>query len=305
MAANKRIQALVRNYGLQRDAVSTRVASQVVSIWRKVDPYDGRSVQDFTEQASLFMTAGQQQTVFQATSMQKSAMQLMGITGLEDFVPNVPDEVRLWSSSEEYPYAKPVTRRVGSSVSERIPVEELFNRPAREYRYLKSIGKDDKQSLDSSVNRVKMIVDTNLALAQRDAESQIIREIPRSSKSKSKMLGWRRVIHPERSKSGVCGLCIAAADRIYDVEDLSPIHDHCRCTILPVTTASDPGLSLNEDDFKTLYGPDGKTAAKYLLSLSFKQEHHGELGPILVGTKGEGIIHFSTENVAADLKSAA
>lgn len=305
MASTKRFQSLVQNYGRQRDSVSNRVTSQIVSIWQRVDPYNGSSVQDFTDQAALFMTAGQQQTVFQATSMQKTALQLMDISGLEDFVPDVPDEVRLWAPDQNYEYAKPVTRRVGSSVSERIPVEELFNRPAREYRYLKSIGKTDEESLDRSVNRVKMIVDTNLALAQRDAESQVIREIPRAGKSKSKTIGWRRVIHPERSKSGVCGLCIAAASRVYSIEDLSPIHDHCRCTILPVTSSSDPGLNLNKEDFKVLYGPDGKTAANYLLSLSFKQDYHGELGPILVGTKGEGVIQFSTQNNAADLKSAA
>lgn len=305
MASTKRFQSLVQNYGRQRDAVSNRVTSQIVSLWQKVDPYNGSAVQDFTDQASLFMTAGQQQTVFQATSMQKTALQLMDIRGLEDFVPDVPDEVRLWAPDQNYEYAKPVTRRVGSSVSERIPVEELFNRPAREFRYLKSIGKSDKESLDRSVNRVKMIVDTNLSLAQRDAESQIIQEIPRASKSKSKTIGWRRIIHPERSKSGVCGLCIAAATRVYGIEEMLPIHDHCRCTVLPVTESSDPGLDLNEEDFDVLYGPNGKTAANYLLTLSFKEEHHGELGPILVGTKGEGIIQFSTQNNAADLKSAA
>ena len=31
---------------------------------------------------------------------------------------------------------------------------------------------------------------------------------------------YRRVIHPELSKGGTCGLCIAASDRIYFVDDL-------------------------------------------------------------------------------------
>jgi hypothetical protein len=39
--------------------------------------------------------------------------------------------------------------------------------------------------------------------------------------------GYRRVIHPELSKSGTCGLCVAAADRIYYVDDLMPIHTNC------------------------------------------------------------------------------
>lgn len=297
---------LVDNYSRQRESITERVVSQVDSIWSRVDPYRGAEVKEFVEQASMFTVAAQQQVVYLATATQRQALNLMGITDMDEFVPNVPDEVRLFSEAEDYEFARPVTRRTDRGASDRLPADEVFNRPARQYRALRKEGKSHKESLDASRNRAKIIVGTNLALAQREAETQVIQATSTRSKSKNKPIGYRRIIHPERSKSGiVCGLCIAAADRLYTVEDLQPLHDWCNCTILPVTSSSDPGLSLNEDDLKSLYGPDGKTAAEYLLTLKYKVEQHGELGPILVPESGVGgIIHFN-QNSPADLAAAA
>lgn len=303
MATSQQFLRLVQGYSSQRESVSRRVASQITSAWDQTNPYVGSEMKSFVEQSAFFMTAAQQQIVFQTTSLQKAAFDLLDISGLDDFVPDVPDEVRLYSP-DGYEYASPVKRRTSAGVTNRLPVDEVFNRPAREYRYLRSIGKPEKESLDTSKKRVRIIVETNLALAQREAESQLMQEIPRRGKSKSRVLGWRRVIHPEASKSGVCGLCIAAANRVYSTDDLKDLHDYCKCTVLPITQANDPGLSLNKSDFKTLYGPDGKTANSYLRQLSFQVEDHGELGRILVPSQGQGVIHFNQKDATSELEAA-
>jgi hypothetical protein len=35
----------------------------------------------------------------------------------------------------------------------------------------------------------------------------------RRSETKTKIIGYRRVIHPEMSRGGMCGMCTEAADR--------------------------------------------------------------------------------------------
>ncbi|WNM66304.1 hypothetical protein SEA_CULVER_32 [Gordonia phage Culver] len=297
---------LVQSYSQQREAITDRTVNQVSSIWDRVDPYNGAEMREFVDQASMFTVAAQQQVVFLATATQRQALNLMGVTDMDEFVPNVPDEVRLFSETEDYEFARGVLRRTDSGASNRLPIDEVFNRPARQYRFMRKEGKSRNESLDAARNRVKIIVGTNLALAQREAETQVISASTKRSKSRNKPIGYRRIIHPERSKSGfVCGLCIAAADRVYTTDDLQPLHDWCNCTILPVTAENDPGLDLNEQDLKSLYGPDGKTAAEYLLTLKYKVEKHGELGPILVPESGAGgVIHFN-QNSPADLAEAA
>lgn len=90
--------------------------------------------------------------------------------------------------------------------------------------------------------------------------------------------GWRRVVHPELSATGVCGLCIAAAERIYGPTKPREIHAHCKCEALPVTEANDPGAYLNDQDLYRHAG--GNTAAK-LKRTRYQVDEHGELGLVL------------------------
>ena len=73
-----------------------------------------------------------------------------------------------------------------------------------------------------------------------------------------RVVGARRIIHPELSRGGACGLCVAAADRVYKTRDLKPVHPNCRCGVLPIikTTATgkvvDIGDELNRGDYERL-----------------------------------------------------
>jgi hypothetical protein len=64
---------------------------------------------------------------------------------------------------------------------------------------------------------------------------------PRGPRRPHDIRGYRRVIHPELSKGGTCGLCVAASDRIYHVSELRAVHGRCECTTLPIVGEQDPG----------------------------------------------------------------
>lgn len=101
------------------------------------------------------------------------------------------------------------------------------------------------------------------------------------------ILGYRRLTHPERSETGVCGLCLAAADRIYTLAELLPIHGRCKCTVAPITSDYDPGES-NLVDLERLYRAAGATVDKRqstkgrdLKNVRYQVDEHGELGLVL------------------------
>lgn len=250
--------------------------TRVEELWRKVDPYDGRAVQEFSEAAAQIVLAAQAQAVSLTAATQLAYLSEVGVD--LEFVPEVPDEVRMFGERESK-YAKPKNVKVGGKTVLRLPVEEIFNRPAREYRAKVAGGMPEDKALEHSVNRAKIFMGTNVSLAEREATRQMFEEANRKSQQ---VTGWRRVIHPEASTTGVCGLCLAASDRIYGVEDLKPIHDHCNCEVLPITVDNDPGDELNIQDLRKLYDVAGGTAAKHLGKVHYKVDEHGELGPVLV-----------------------
>jgi len=92
---------------------------------------------------------------------------------------------------------------------------------------------------------------------------------------------YRRVLHPELSKTGSCGLCVVAADRWYSTRDLLPIHANCHCGIAPAGADYDPGYQLNQKDLQRLYKAAGGTRADLLKQVKVMGVNHGELGPIL------------------------
>ena len=77
--------------------------------------------------------------------------------------------------------------------------------------------------------------------------------------------GYRRVIHPEKSEGGTCGLCMVAATRLYYRHDLKPIHDGCNCKVVAVTEDNDPGADMNKIDFDAIYAASGDTTDGWTL----------------------------------------
>jgi hypothetical protein len=164
---------------------------------------------------------------------------------------------------------------------------EVYQRPLEEFRYWKSTGLGDRESMVKMQERVSTIADTDITLSRREEDRRVFNNTP-------DVTGYRRIIHPELSEDGTsCGLCVVASQRLYHSDKLMPIHNECNCSVLPVTADQDPGKELNADDLERLYeaaalaadknaepGAQSNTA-KDLLSTKVSFTEHGELGPII------------------------
>lgn len=155
-----------------------------------------------------------------------------------------------------------------------VAMAAVLQRPSETVRYLESTGVAPVEAQARGGERLAVMAQMNVQLAQRLASRQVLVDL-------DKVTGWRRIIHPELSSTGVCGLCIAAADRIYKRGDLLPIHARCRCTVMPIVGALDPGKHINVVDLDQVYAAAGSNRAAQLKAVKFTVHEHGELGPIL------------------------
>lgn len=151
---------------------------------------------------------------------------------------------------------------------------EVYGRSADVYRYQRSLGKTEDQAQEMAVQRAEVMAETDVQLAQQ-SQSQKFMMV-------KKVSGYRRVIHPELSTGGTCGLCIAAATRFYSRGDLMPLHARCKCTVAPIINSIDPGNSINKADLKDLYAQAGNSTARdKLKAVRYTVHSDGEIGPVL------------------------
>lgn len=92
---------------------------------------------------------------------------------------------------------------------------------------------------------------------------------------------YRRVIHPELSKTGTCGLCAVASTRVYSTRALMPLHSNCKCGVAPITTTNDVGKDITDADLERYYELAGSTSAADLKTIRLQVQTNGELGPVL------------------------
>lgn len=141
--------------------------------------------------------------------------------------------------------------------------------PKQGDEYYETVGK----WIDAALSRMQAIADTDMQAASTSSTIERYRG--------SKVLQYRRVLHPELSKSGSCGLCVVAADRWYSTDSLMPLHNNCKCGVAPAGSDYDPGLDLNASDLSKLYRAAGGNKASDLSNIRVRTITHGELGPIL------------------------
>lgn len=153
--------------------------------------------------------------------------------------------------------------------------QQVYERLGEQFRYSRSVNDgDEAKALQATLTRASVMVDTDVALAARAQAQKTMQSTPLA-------IGYRRVIHPELSKSGTCGMCIVASDRVYKKADLLPIHARCRCEIAPITKDSDPGSSLNNIALGDLYDDAQGSQRESLKRTRYTVEHHDQLGPQL------------------------
>lgn len=156
-----------------------------------------------------------------------------------------------------------------------VTATEVYRRPVEEFIWRRRNGGTMAESKEAFEGRLRAIAEADMMAAERDENYIVMGHA-------SKVTDYRRVIHPELSRSGTCGLCVVASQRTYHKGDLLPLHGGDNCDVLPVTKDADPGLLLNDDDLKTIYAAAGSTAAAELLNTRITINEHGELGPVLV-----------------------
>lgn len=275
-----------------RDRASAHAKQAIGKLWATVNPYSDRDVSAFAGQAARVMIAAQSAAARAAAVGQ--SQQLLAVGVKVPAIQTVPVDVRAKGAAlvggKLILHRPTVTVQYAGEGSAKVTAADMttaavFQRPAQTYRYVQSQGGTDANQ--QSVQRIDGLVEDNLMLAQRLAQHQVIAaaagsvDLDRRAVT-TKIIGYRRVIHPELSRGGTCGMCIAASDRLYNVAQLLPIHAHCKCTIAVVTEDYDPADDLNAVDLNQLYRDSGGTSGAHLKRTRYQVDEHGELGPVLV-----------------------
>lgn len=156
--------------------------------------------------------------------------------------------------------------------------EQVYARVAEHVRYLESTGLSRWEAVERAQTRVDAMVRTDLALARRGQSRAVYAGTPR-------VTGYRRIIRPELSTTGTCGLCAAASGRVYSRDTLLPIHYRCKCTTMPILGENDPGREIDDETLAQIYDAAGSTGAADLKQVRFTVVQHTELGPTLVDPK--------------------
>ncbi|SKS09580.1 Uncharacterised protein [Mycobacteroides abscessus subsp. massiliense] len=276
-----------------RERASDFAKSALRRLWASVNPYSDKSVRDFAAQAANVMQSAQTASAQGAAAAMSHQLTAMGIPTKA----RVSNPLNVRASGVKVHNGALILVRGPSSVeysngsSAEVSVrdmttEEIFTRPAVGFRWIESEGGSREDAVRESGLRIDTLVDDNLMLAQRLAQSEMIAQaVDLDNLGKPKIIGTRRIIHPEMSEGGTCGLCIAAADQIYHVTELLPIHNRCKCTYGIVTEDFDPADELNAADLSQLYNDAGGTSAAHLKRTRYQVDDHGELGPVLVPAK--------------------
>ena len=156
----------------------------------------------------------------------------------------------------------------------------VYRRPAERYRHLVAVGEAPADAEAKALRRLERMTNMDLAIAARDA--QLAQYGVRHDDGGRRTIGqYRRIVHPELARTGTCGLCIVASDRIYSTDELMPLHPGCNCTTAPVEGEVDPGNSLNNLALEQLYADAGSTRAEELRQTRYQINDHGEYGPVI------------------------
>lgn len=261
MASFERLQSATERHAAARESILVQLIKLLLGLWSGFDRWDDVDV--------VAGMAARSATLVDSATAQARRTNRSFITSVLRDMNALPEELPGFDNI--YPRAN-------------ITQSEVYRRPVDEFIWRRRNGGTLAESREAFEQRMRDIVEADIAAADRD-EARILYD------ASPRVLGYRRVIHPELSKSGTCGLCIVASSRIYHTDELMPLHGGtCNCDTLPITEGDDPGFRLNDDDLKKIYAAAGSTAAEDLQNTRITINEHGELGPVLV-KQGD---HFRT-----------
>ncbi|GAA1401964.1 hypothetical protein GCM10009613_61140 [Pseudonocardia kongjuensis] len=245
---------LAASYAAARAALAASTVAAARPRWAALDVYDSAAVDEFARLVAQLSQAAQLRSAGLTEAYLRGTLSLMGA-----------------APADRTP-ARPTGRR-------RTDPLKVYGRPAETVRYERSTGVALLDARASGGRRLDTMLDTDVALAARDAAHSVLSRTER-------IIGWRRVLRPEMSRRGPCGLCIVASDRLYHRGDLLDLHDGCYCLPMPVTRSHDPGQQLNAEDLQAVYdAADGRTDRQALQRVRIATREHDELGPRLVDAR--------------------
>lgn len=232
-------------------AVRDRAKAAARDAWTQFDSwYDAAAVATYARELAAISGAGQE------TVTDLFAEFMAHVTAA------VRDEPRIQVPNVK---AKPVRNGVDPVI--------VHSRPAFTFKETFALTGDDELAFQRAVDRGIRLLEDDLMLAARQAQQDAMAEL--------KIDQYRRVLRPELSDSGPCGLCVVASDQIYSREHLMPIHGRCKCETMPIIGDEDPGHEINREDLDRIYAAAGSTAAADLKRTRVQVSQHGELGAVL------------------------
>lgn len=253
--STEKLAAISDRHAAQQNSILTALVKALVLLWGDWTPArDQDAVTGIAARSSNLVLSATGQTRLLQRSFMTAVLREMRVPA-----PSLPKLVNTYPRANVSPL-------------------EVYQRPASTLIWNLSQGASFPDAADAAKQRLEELAQLDVQAADR-AESAIIRDhTPR-------IVGTRRIIHPELSQDGrgTCALCVAASTRFYKATDLRPLHAGCHCSELPITSDEDPGLKLNDADLQTLYAAaGGSTFADSLREVRVKYVEHGELGPLLV-----------------------
>jgi hypothetical protein len=272
------VAVLVAQEAQSYDTIHDNLITAVLALWASFSAYwAGDSVVDIAQRISRLVIAGQRNVGRLTEAHLRQQFRRMGLELPRGTIVDLPPDLRLGADAPE-----------------------VYQRPVRQVRYLDSVGTLLDDAVEQATDRLVKQIESDLQLARAEASKQLY-----FVTNPKQITGWRRIIHPELGN--VCGLCIAASDRIYQRIQRMDLHPGCKCTTLPITTEDDPGRKLNAEDLSRIYAAaGGTTESRALAQVRVEVKRNGELGDILVPEgvkmKGPGQVKRQLSDRAAELR---
>lgn len=241
MPPDPKVAAAVKGYGAATETVRARVLAFVERSWGGLGSWRDADIDRFVAQVLPVVRGGQRQAaaLTDAYLAQVAAAVFGGRARLSGVPDRVIDEIRGHAKSRD------VYRRPGAAVwtglAEGLEVDEAVKR---------------------GLTRALALASTDLQLAKTHATRHVL-------SADDRVTGYRRALRSGKS----CSLCKVASDRIYKRDALLPVHNYCRCSVVPVYGDVDPGAGLND----TASEPEDGLADDGVAT-----REHGEVGPLLV-----------------------
>ena len=256
MSAEAEVAVWVAAYAAQADALKESTAAVAEAAWLAFEEwYNPVLLAAMAKEMSELSTAAQDTMAGLATEFMG---QVVAATAGTIVIP------------------QPRTLRV--PIRNGVDLRLVHYRSAEAYKRAIATGSTHEEALVKAGIRARGIAFTDLSLQARGAQQAVL--------ARAGITTFRRVIRPELSKTGTCGMCIVAADRIYSTGELMPIHPpSCNCIVMPIIGDNDPGRSLNREDLDQLYADAGSNRREDLARTRYQVNEHGEFGPTLTMAK--------------------